>query len=64
MQADPFRVMRVSVEKIIPLRHITLRSGQPIEAAQWADDATPSARHYALLHNDTILSCASKVALG
>ena len=50
---------RTTLDKLIDLRHEILRHGLPRDAAVFAGDETPDARHYGAFEAGSIVGCAT-----
>ncbi|MEM1330888.1 MAG: GNAT family N-acetyltransferase [Planctomycetota bacterium] len=61
---EPPRVIRVGVERVLPLRHAVLRPGRPFESARMEGDDGEHAVHLAVLDDSGEIGSAAAVACG
>jgi predicted GNAT family N-acyltransferase len=52
-----FKFRLATLEEVIPLRHLILRKGRPVETAFFPEDKEPETRHFGLFDENEILIC-------
>jgi len=57
--SDNVVVRRCTAEQIVPLRHVVLRAGLPIDAARFPGDDAPDAVHFAAERGGEIIGCCT-----
>jgi len=58
-EPGPIRIIQTTIDRLIDLRHATLRQGLPRESAYFAGDESPDAVHIAAMLEEVVVGCAS-----
>src|SRR5215467_10339095 len=58
-QSATVEVRQISAADTVPLRHVVLRPGRPVETALFTGDDLPSTKHFGAFRNGQLLCIAS-----
>jgi predicted GNAT family N-acyltransferase len=58
-QISAVEVRQISSAETVPLRHVVLRPGRPVETASFAGDDLASTKHFGAFRNEKLLCVAS-----
>jgi len=59
MSRQTYIVTRTTVDQILDLRQRILRAGLPVDAARFYGDDHPYAAHFSVVHNASVIGCAT-----